>query len=86
MSELNVLPAADARAAAEHDPMAREATVSIKLCSPTPGRIGAVLDEMLPLLRQITQMLSDPAVGAEILAPGWHKTFYGYEDDRDDPA
>jgi hypothetical protein len=86
MSELNVLPASDARAAAKDDPMAREATVSIKFCSPTPGRIGAVLDEVLPLLQEIVRTLADPAVSAEVLAPGWHETFYGLESDEDDPA
>lgn len=60
---------------ADGDPLAREVTVTITLRSPTPGRIGRVLDEVAEALRR-----SDPAVQFEMETPGYTSIWYGHEE------
>jgi hypothetical protein len=63
----------------------REATVTITLTAPGPGRIGAVLDELLPVLQEIVGLLAVDGVRGEVAAvQGYHDTFYGLESDQDD--
>jgi hypothetical protein len=64
--------------------MRRNVTVEVLLTSPTPGRIGRVLDDLTSLLEEITQVLCTGGIETQIRVPGYHKTFYGYEADQDD--
>lgn len=84
MSEVERLsPAASARATAE-SPLCREAVVTVRLSCPTPGRIGPVLDELVPLLQEAVKIMCDGGVEASVEVPGYHQTFYGWESDLDD--
>lgn len=46
----------------------REATVTITLTAPTGGRIGAVLDTLLPVLQEIVGVLAADGVRANVAA------------------
>lgn len=84
MSEVERLsPDASARATAE-SPLWREAVVTVRLTCPTPGRIGPVLDELVPLLQEAVEIMRDGGVEAAIEVPGYHRVFYGWEADVDD--
>jgi hypothetical protein len=62
----------------------RSVTVEVLLTSSTPGRIGRVLDDLVPLLKEAAQALCTGGIETEIQVPGYHETFYGYEADQDD--
>lgn len=59
---------------ADGDPLAREVTVTLKLRAPTPGRIGAVLDDVIELART-------RGVGADMDVPGYVEIWYGWEEE-----
>jgi hypothetical protein len=63
----------------------REASVTIHLTAPTGGRIGPVLDELLPILNEIVGVLATDGVKVELVpVAGYHDTFYGHESILDD--
>lgn len=75
MSEVERLsPAASAKATTE-SPLRREAVVTVRLTGPTPGRIGPVLDELVPLLREAVEIMCEGGVEAAVEVPGYHQTF-----------
>lgn len=62
----------------------REASVHVNLHAVSPGKIGPVLDLLVPVLQEILGALLVEGVTGEVEIPDYHQVFYGWEDDQDD--